>query len=371
MSQTVSSALGNRVVTFVNNVDNDFDCVICMQVADNPVRCSGLCAGIFCNGCMQQALARNRSCPSCKKATTAALKDVWLRNHIMKHQVYCINKGNADESIKSSNNRKGKVSSDEKCAWTGKYDELATHCNHCGYEMVSCINVGCSVVTTRCKLIDHLRACMHRTEQCEHCGNVMKAANMAKHAHICRSFVVFCQCGFECAKEKLAEHQAIHAHLPISIEPQPSQVQWRITDIASKLRESKFQMKVYESPRFDVLFNGNHKLYIKAEIQGNSLGLYLRKDVANVINKSCLDVGGISFTVKKAGVPEHKGTFALDSSLSPPAWSWGFGSFITDLNPYIDNDTVTINLNLKKESTRNFFELVFKQISSYFSSKCP
>ena len=86
MSQTVASALDNRIVSFVD-INDEYNCVICMQVADEPVRCSGLCAGIFCGGCMQQSLARNRSCPSCKKARITALKDVVLRNMIMKNQV--------------------------------------------------------------------------------------------------------------------------------------------------------------------------------------------------------------------------------------------------------------------------------------------
>ena len=71
---------------------------------------------------MQQYLARNRSCPSYKKARITALKDVVLRNQIMKHQVYCINEGSDDEATKTSNSRKRKASSassDEKCTWTG------------------------------------------------------------------------------------------------------------------------------------------------------------------------------------------------------------------------------------------------------------
>ena len=119
MSQTVASALGNRIVTFVDiddddDDDDDFDCMICMQVADEPVRCSGLCAGIFCNGCMQQALARNRSCPSCKKADITAPKDVILRNHIMNNQVYCLNKGNDQ----SDNINYQHTSTDSRKLWT-------------------------------------------------------------------------------------------------------------------------------------------------------------------------------------------------------------------------------------------------------------
>ena len=89
MSQTVASSLDNRIVTFVD-IDNEYNCVICMQIADDPVRCSGLCAGILCNGCMQQALTRSDSCPSCKMNDITAPNDVVLRNQIMKHQVYCL-----------------------------------------------------------------------------------------------------------------------------------------------------------------------------------------------------------------------------------------------------------------------------------------
>ena len=76
---------------------------------------------------MQQYLARNRSCPSCKKARITALKDVVLRNQIMKV-----------EATKTSNSRKRKASSassDEK--WTGKYDELSTHMKQCDFELFS------------------------------------------------------------------------------------------------------------------------------------------------------------------------------------------------------------------------------------------
>ena len=132
MSQTIASALNNRVVTFVD-IDNDFDCVICMQVADNPVRCSSMCAGIFCERCMQQSLARDASCPSCKKANITALKDVVLRNQIMKHQVYCLN-----------NNGSGSASADVKCKWIGNYDQLADHLTQCEYIELVISQTNCS-----------------------------------------------------------------------------------------------------------------------------------------------------------------------------------------------------------------------------------
>ena len=113
--QTIASALNRKTVSFVD-INNDYDCVVCTNVADEPVRCSGLCAGIFCHGCMEQALTRNNSCPLCKKPNITAIKDVILRSHILRHHVYCINKGTAEDSSKTKN-KKRKAIPDEKCPW--------------------------------------------------------------------------------------------------------------------------------------------------------------------------------------------------------------------------------------------------------------
>ena len=190
MSQTTSSALNNRVVNFVC-IENDFDCVICMQVADNPMRCSGMCAGVFCTGCMQQTLRVKKTCPSCMKSNIIALNDVVLRNLIMKHHVYCINSGAADHASEA----KGEElkSADDKCAWTGNYDQLAAHLSQCKFEMVSCKNDGCIEMIEQFKLIDHMQACAHRTENCLLCGEIMKATAITKHVEECPMMEIQCE----------------------------------------------------------------------------------------------------------------------------------------------------------------------------------
>lgn len=132
--QTISSILNGRTVCFVD-IDFDFNCVICMNVADDPVRCSGLCAAIFCNDCLKQALTRARSCPSCKRSNSQALKDVMIRSQILKHQVYCVNSGR-----EASSEEEEKSAPDDKCTWIGKYEQLIGHITHCDFEMVSCVN---------------------------------------------------------------------------------------------------------------------------------------------------------------------------------------------------------------------------------------
>ena len=204
MSQTIASALDNRVLTFVN-IDNDFDCVICMNVADSPVRCSGLCAGIFCDGCMRQALVHNSSCPSCKKANITAPKDVVLRNMIMKHHVYCPNKSNGWTTIKT--NRKQKEALNQKCKWIGKYDEISTHMKQCSFEIVACCNEGCVEKTERHELVEHLQVCKHRTEVCYACANSIKSVAMLNHLKQCPKVDVSCECGFECTRDSLTAHR--------------------------------------------------------------------------------------------------------------------------------------------------------------------
>ena len=207
MSQTVASALDNRIVTFVN-INDEYNCVICMQVADEPVRCSGMCAGIFCNGCMEQALTRSNSCPSCNREDIAAPKDVILRNQIMKHQVYCINKGSGSDTDKAARtNRKRKASPEEKCTWTGQYDEISTHMKQCNFEIVACGNEGCKEKTERYKLMEHLQVCLHRTKKCDHCSIVVKVVAMPRHLRQCPKVVVSCECGFECTRDALTAHR--------------------------------------------------------------------------------------------------------------------------------------------------------------------
>ena len=214
MSLTTASALNNRVVSFVNTVDNDYNCVICMEVADDPVRCSALCRSIFCNGCMRHALARNNSCPSCKMPTTApALKDVLLINKILKNDVYCLNKGpnqsgDIDQHTSTDSRKRKAGPDDDKCTWTGKYDQLAAHLNQCDYGMVKCFNDGCADKVERCKLMVHLSVCVHRMANCDHCNVVVKSAAMLNHLRLqCPKVVVSCECGFECTRDALTAHR--------------------------------------------------------------------------------------------------------------------------------------------------------------------
>jgi len=92
-----------------------------MQIADEPVRCSGMCTGIFCNSCIEQVCNKHGgtgTCPSCKKSNTVFSKDLILRNQILKHQVYCPNKGTTSTTTTTTTSKKKRKNcQDDMCQW--------------------------------------------------------------------------------------------------------------------------------------------------------------------------------------------------------------------------------------------------------------
>jgi len=128
------------------------------------------------------------------------------------------------------------------------------------------------------------------------------------------------------------------------------QIKWKIADIAAKKRKGDRS----DSPSFDVFFQGGHKLYIQAHIQGNILRLHLLEDVRLSADKdgqmSCntsrLDVGGTSFTVKKSGLNDRRFILPFRTFLESPK-GCGFHSIVENITPYIDNDSIDVVLDLK------------------------
>jgi hypothetical protein len=306
----------------------------------------------------------------------------------MNHQVYCINKGNEENT--SSTSCKRKSSSDVgKCVWIGKYDELSTHLkNECEFEMMKCPNNECNDEIERRELEVHQQSCVHRTILCNHCNEEFKVARTANHLSQCPKVEVSCVCEYKCTRDMMDEHRdkdcpmteitcevigcgrkimrkdyekhqddAAKQHVRLlsatlqrvveTIDPRPSQVKWRVPDIAAKLREASASKKYYYSPTFDILFRGSHKLCIQVKIQGNKLGLYLCKEIANSDNKNRLDISGTSFTISKAGRSDTKTTYPSNSFLEQPYWNYGWSSFLADMTPYTDNDGINITLDLK------------------------
>lgn len=441
MSQTTASALNNRVVNFVNVV-NEYTCVICNQVADeaNTLQ-SGMCGGVFCNGCKDQAL-------ELFDLNTIALKDENSRMEILDKDVYCPN------SNRQGTSRKRKANRTENCSWIGKYNQLAAHLDQCDDEKLHCIIAGCEAMIERKNFQIHQQSCPHRIDMCVNCAFLIKSCDLHDHLNMdCPKAVVDCQCGFECERDALPAHRdkdcpmveimcdvigcdamerrgdngkhqeqaaCHHVHalsvaagqllvninsverekasliglvdalnkknkhlqdlvnntkremnnnfvvqvgvvkqendrlrerldqLAKVVEEKNVQKILRIEDIAKKMIAAAVHEMSHESPRFDVFFGGIiHKLYIRADIQGNRLGLDLCKDFEASNDKSSLSVGGSSITVNKIGKIDRKRTFPSTETMDSDHSSLGWCNFLDNLSPFIDNDKINIILDLK------------------------
>ena len=202
MSQSMSQKLGNTIDNFVDKIDDDFNCTICLNVADEPTRCSGLCGAMFCADCMRKALEHKKCCPACNKTKVTSVKDVILRNHIMKQSVYCINSSPEDREIDSLTKRKACNS----CTWVGKYDQLEIHLKDCDYHLVNCPHYGCSIKVTRIDMDRHKQSCSFQLMKCEHCQLNFKLASLKDHHNECPFRKVTCSCGAICLAKNLSSH---------------------------------------------------------------------------------------------------------------------------------------------------------------------
>jgi hypothetical protein len=254
---------------------------------------------------------------------------------------------------------------------------------------MKCPNDGCNDEIERLELEVHQQSCVHRKILCNNCNQEFKVARTANHLSQCPKVEVSCVCEYKCTRDMMDEHRdkdcpmteiicevvgcgrkimrkdyekheddAAKQHVRLlsatlqrvveTIDPRPSQIKWRVPDIAAKLRKASASKKKYYSPTFDIIFRGSHKLYIQFSIEGNKLGIFLSKEIAKSDNKNRLDITGTSLTITKDGQSDTKRTFCGTANfLDQPLWNYGWPSFLADLTSYIDNDGINITLDLK------------------------
>jgi len=323
ISQTAASVIDNRVVTFVDS-DDEYNCVVCIEAIDEIVSNSG-----FCSICKEQAI---------KVDGNDVDKSAAMLNHLQqcpKVDVAC------------------------ECGFECTRDALTAHRDKtCPLVEICCDVIGCDTKMMRGDYEKHQeQAATHHVRLLSAAlGKCLEDLKVQKHESIRQSNELSIveqentrlSAEVETVKQENVTFTASAGVLEKLVKAtNPLQVKWRITDIAAKLLEAAVDSQRYVSPRFDVFFHGSHKLFIQAQIQGNKLGLYLRKDVELSDDKSRLGVGGTSFTVTKDELPDEKHTFALGDFLKPHTWSWGWSSFLDDMSPYIDKNEINITLDLQ------------------------
>ncbi|XP_042554083.1 RING finger protein 151 [Dipodomys spectabilis] len=161
-SQTMSG--GYDLNLFTTPPDCNFLCSVCHGVLKRPVRLP--CGHIFCQKCILRWLARQNTCPCCRKE---------VKRKKMVH-VNQLRKTIGRLEVKCKNAEAG-------CAVTCALAHRKGHQDTCPFELLACPNEGCAARVPRGGLAEHRQLCPRGGRQrCPlGCGATLGPAERARH----------------------------------------------------------------------------------------------------------------------------------------------------------------------------------------------
>lgn len=150
---------------------NDFECIICIQLAFDPVICNN-CEVVMCNNCIQSWLLKNNCCPSkCQDAKPVKLPRV-LNNIINRIELKC--PYSIPENVLSNSN--------EICNNIVKYENYLDHIDNCVFSQVKCLN--CSEILLKKDAEKHNLKCNQLFIKCLICREYIDKNKMDKHIEV-------------------------------------------------------------------------------------------------------------------------------------------------------------------------------------------
>ncbi|XP_052614220.1 RING finger protein 151 [Peromyscus californicus insignis] len=153
---------------FASPPDCNFLCSVCHGVLKRPMRLP--CSHIFCKKCILQWLARQNTCPCCRK-------EVKRRKMV---QVNKLRKTIGRLQVKCKNAEAG-------CLVTCPLAHRKGHQNSCPFELMACPNEGCTAQVLRGVLDEHRQHCHQGGQQGGQqrcplgCGATLAAAEGEQH----------------------------------------------------------------------------------------------------------------------------------------------------------------------------------------------
>ncbi|BFZ02915.1 hypothetical protein BsWGS_05954 [Bradybaena similaris] len=178
-------------VTFASELDQRFQCPICLLALRNPVQTA--CGHRFCSSCIKKTIPyRNTvlTCPVDKTYTKVnqMFQDLATEREILSLQVMCTN-----------------VLDD--CIWRGELRALENHRLVCEVEQLLCAN-GCATKIKRMDVDVHEGHCTHRMVQCSYCPEKVILYRLKEHKDTCPKLPVACTlCCTILPREDLQKHQ--------------------------------------------------------------------------------------------------------------------------------------------------------------------
>ncbi len=179
---------------FVDKVPEDHQCTICSNILTDPVLIE-CCGQLFCDGCLKKWLRKQKTCPHCREAKFAFIKDKRMKRVIDSLKIYCPNRSKGCDKITT-------------------LGECNQHLEKCLFVEVSCTKK-CGERMLRKELQDHEdNKCPNCRVQCQYCTleGMHKEITAKSHLDECAGFPVSCpnNCGHEKIQRKnLADHQKV------------------------------------------------------------------------------------------------------------------------------------------------------------------
>ena len=115
---------------FVKELPDDFQCVICAKVLNEP-HLTDCCGQHFCQACLEQWFKKQEKkiCPHCCSENFTHMRYLPLKRKIDDLDVYCPNQ-------------------EEGCKMITKFGKLSSHKNECSFARVICTQ-GCGKLIIR------------------------------------------------------------------------------------------------------------------------------------------------------------------------------------------------------------------------------
>ena len=149
--------MGFPSAMFVNGVDDNLTCCICLEVLKEPTSCQ--CGSTFCKQCIDTIIGMNAAkakCPTCRvNVSSRTLRSNLAVAGIVANQtVFCSNTSNENTEEGPPSQRR-RLNEAGKCPWTGKLQDFQHHSNICPHSMMNCSVTGCSDQFSRSELSVH------------------------------------------------------------------------------------------------------------------------------------------------------------------------------------------------------------------------
>ena len=183
---------------FVEELTEDNICSICTNELNNPML-TDCCGQHFCEGCLQNWLQIQRTCPHCRAQGFIHIKSLPKKRQIDNLKIYCPNRSKGCDKITT-------------------LGECNQHLEKCLFVEISCTKQ-CGEKMLRKELQDHQsNQCPNRWVRCQYCyieGKHKEIAN--RHVDECPHFPI--SCPNNCAREKVERKNLVRHQKVCPLEP--------------------------------------------------------------------------------------------------------------------------------------------------------